>query len=131
MYQDAGAEDGEDDDVPELTAADGEEEDETGLDPDEIQTIMAQASCSRAKAVKALRKHTNIVDAILVCSSVYECFAICFDRVCGSMCSINSLSVCVWLVRVNTTAELCFFFFLSYAGIDLYIWLTSTYTHRN
>jgi len=63
--EDAGAEDGEDDDVPELTAADGEEEDETGLDPDEIQTIMAQASCSRAKAVKALRKNNNIVDAIL------------------------------------------------------------------
>merc|ERR1719444_560777 len=63
--EDAGAEDAEDDDVPELTAADGDEEDETGLDPDEIQTIMTQASCSRAKAVKALRKNNNIVDAIL------------------------------------------------------------------
>lgn len=43
----------------------GEAVDESGLDPDEINTIMAQANCSRAKAVKALRKNKNIVDAIL------------------------------------------------------------------
>lgn len=39
--------------------------DETGLDQDEITTVMNQANCSRTKAVKALRKHNNIVDAIL------------------------------------------------------------------
>ncbi len=39
--------------------------DETGLDPEEIQTVVAQAGVSRAKAVKALRKNKNIVDAIL------------------------------------------------------------------
>jgi len=39
--------------------------DDSGLDADEIQTIMTQANCSRAKAVKALRKNKNIVDAIL------------------------------------------------------------------
>jgi len=56
-----------DDDIPELTEVDdaGDDADETGLDPDEIQTIMAQANCTRAKAVKALRKNSNIVDAIL------------------------------------------------------------------
>jgi len=43
----------------------GEAVDESGLDPDEINTIMTQANCSRAKAVKALRKNKNIVDAIL------------------------------------------------------------------
>lgn len=42
-----------------------EEVDDTGLDPDEIQTIMNQAGCNKAKAVKALRKNKNIVDAIL------------------------------------------------------------------
>jgi len=58
--------DEDDDDVPELTAADDEEDaDETGLDADEINTIVAQASCSRGKAVAALRKCGNIVDAIL------------------------------------------------------------------
>jgi len=44
---------------------DGEEVDDKGLDKDEINTIMQQASCSRAKAIKALRKHGNLVDAIL------------------------------------------------------------------
>jgi len=39
--------------------------DDTGLDADEINTIMLQANCSKAKAVKALRKTNNIVDAIL------------------------------------------------------------------
>ena len=61
-----------DDDIPELTEEIGDEEeaDETGLDPDEINTVMSQASCSRAKAVKALQKNKNIVDAILVCRRV-------------------------------------------------------------
>jgi len=44
---------------------DDEEVDETGLDKSEIDTVMQQAHCSKAKAVKALRKHKNIVDAIL------------------------------------------------------------------
>jgi len=39
--------------------------DESGLNKDEITTIMQQASVSRAKAVRALKKHGNIVDAIL------------------------------------------------------------------
>lgn len=39
--------------------------DETGLDADEINTVMQQANCSRGRAVKALRKSGNIVDAIL------------------------------------------------------------------
>jgi len=43
----------------------GEKPDESGLDADEISTVMIQANCSRSKAVKALRKHNNIVDAIL------------------------------------------------------------------
>jgi len=43
----------------------GESVDETGLDPDEITTVMTQANVSRGEAVKALKKHKNIVDAIL------------------------------------------------------------------
>jgi len=49
----------------EETGEDEENVDETGLDKDEIQTIMSQANCSRSRAVKALKKHSNIVDAIL------------------------------------------------------------------
>jgi len=44
---------------------DNETVDETGLDADEIQTVMSQANTTRSKAVKALRKNKNIVDAIL------------------------------------------------------------------
>jgi len=44
---------------------DEENVDETGLEADEINTVMQQAACTRAKAVAALRKHKNIVDAIL------------------------------------------------------------------
>jgi nascent polypeptide-associated complex subunit alpha len=51
--------------VEEVGDDDEENGDETGLDKDEINTIMTQAACSRAKAVKALKKHGNIVDAIL------------------------------------------------------------------
>lgn len=70
QFNQAGAADVEadDDDVPDLTPAaddDDEEVDEAGLDKDEVDTIVAQAGCSRAKAVKALRKNGNIVDAII------------------------------------------------------------------
>lgn len=58
--------------VTENTTEEAEEEidadaavDEEGLDADEIQTVMSQANVSRARAVKALRKNKNIVDAIL------------------------------------------------------------------
>jgi len=44
---------------------DDEDVDDSGLDASEISTVMQQASCSKGKAVKALRKHKNIVDAIL------------------------------------------------------------------
>merc|ERR1712154_10770 len=52
----------DDDDMPALVDGDV---DESGLDPDEIQTVIDQAHCTRAKAVAALRKNNNIVDAIL------------------------------------------------------------------
>lgn len=44
---------------------DEEDVDDSGLDASEISTVMQQASCTKGKAVKALRKHKNIVDAIL------------------------------------------------------------------
>merc|ERR1712228_102924 len=51
--------------VEEPSDDDDEVVDESGLDSTEIQTVMQQANCSKSKAVKALRKHKNIVDAIL------------------------------------------------------------------
>lgn len=38
---------------------DGEEVDDTGLEPKDIELVMAQASVSRKKAVKALKENDN------------------------------------------------------------------------
>lgn len=64
----------DDDDLPDLVggaseaadgAADAADDDESGLDADEIDTVVSQSGASRAKAVAALRKEGNLVDAIL------------------------------------------------------------------
>ncbi|KAL2871377.1 nascent polypeptide-associated complex subunit alpha [Aspergillus lucknowensis] len=48
---------------------DGEEVDESGLEPKDIELVMAQASVSRKKAVKALRENDNdIVNSIMALS---------------------------------------------------------------
>ncbi len=58
--------------VPDLVSAgadegDDEEVDESGLNPEDIQTVMKQVNVSRSKAVKALKKCGGlIVEAILV-----------------------------------------------------------------
>jgi nascent polypeptide-associated complex subunit alpha len=48
---------------------DGEEVDESGLEPKDIELVMAQANVSRKKAVKALRENDNdIVNSIMALS---------------------------------------------------------------
>lgn len=48
---------------------DGEEVDETGLEPKDIDLVVAQANVSRKKAVKALRENDNdIVNSIMALS---------------------------------------------------------------
>lgn len=48
---------------------DGEEVDEAGLESKDIELVMAQASVSRKKAVKALRENDNdIVNSIMALS---------------------------------------------------------------
>jgi len=66
----AGADADDDDDMPELEAPEGEvdegEVDETGLDPGEINLVMQQVGCSKAKAVKVLRDNGgDIINAIM------------------------------------------------------------------
>lgn len=53
---------------PEPAAAVTEEGevDETGLEPKDIELVMSQANVSRAKAVAALKKNSDIVTAIMV-----------------------------------------------------------------
>ena len=58
---DEGAED-DDDDVPALE----ETVDETGVESKDIELVMTQAACSRAKAVKALKENDgDLVNAIM------------------------------------------------------------------
>jgi nascent polypeptide-associated complex subunit alpha len=46
-----------DDDVPELEAIEDDGPvDETGVDPKDIELVMAQVNCSRAKAVRVLKE---------------------------------------------------------------------------
>ena len=54
----AGGDNEDDDDIPELEAAVEEEgpTDETGVDPKDIDLVMQQVGCSRAKAVRVLKE---------------------------------------------------------------------------
>ncbi|EJD05855.1 nascent polypeptide-associated complex, alpha subunit [Fomitiporia mediterranea MF3/22] len=56
-----------DEEAPALEPVDEEGPvDETGLDPKEIELVMAQVSCSRAKAVKVLKENGgDIINAIM------------------------------------------------------------------
>lgn len=56
-----------DDEVPALEDASAEEEvDETGVEPKDVELVMSQAGCSRAKAVKALKDNDNdLVNSIM------------------------------------------------------------------
>lgn len=41
-------------------------EDETGIDPDDIETVMGQVKCSRNRAIRALKKHDgDLINAII------------------------------------------------------------------
>jgi nascent polypeptide-associated complex subunit alpha len=71
------------DDVPELEAPEDEDGpiDETGVDPKEIELVMAQVNCSRAKAVRVLKEnggdlinasmsifHSSVIPPLTSCS---------------------------------------------------------------
>ncbi|KZT26269.1 nascent polypeptide-associated complex, alpha subunit [Neolentinus lepideus HHB14362 ss-1] len=63
----AGDEAEDEDDIPELEAP--EEVDETGVDPKDIDLVMAQVNCSRAKAVRALKDSGgDLINAIMAAS---------------------------------------------------------------
>mmetsp|Transcript_20518 Transcript_20518/g.54395 ORF Transcript_20518/g.54395 Transcript_20518/m.54395 type:complete len:183 (-) Transcript_20518:353-901(-) len=49
---------------------DGDEVDESGVEPKDIELVMSQVQCSKAKAIKALKANNNdIVEAIMQLSS--------------------------------------------------------------
>lgn len=59
-----------DDDIPELEAVEEEGPvDETGVDPKDIELVMQQVGCSRAKAVKVLKESGgDLINAIMAAS---------------------------------------------------------------
>merc|ERR1719198_1487213 len=67
VTQDLGAGAAAKDDAPVADeAGDDDEVDETGIEPKDIELVVAQANCSRAKAVAALKANNNdIVEAIM------------------------------------------------------------------
>ncbi|KAH0827143.1 nascent polypeptide-associated complex, subunit alpha [Lanmaoa asiatica] len=64
------AEGDEEDDIPELEAPEEDGPvDETGVDPKDIELVMAQVNCSRAKAVRVLKESGgDLINAIMAAS---------------------------------------------------------------
>merc|ERR1712217_591512 len=59
-----------DGDAPKIEEVDEGDVDETGIEPKDIDLVMSQVSCSRGKAVAALKANNNdIVEAIMHLSS--------------------------------------------------------------
>ncbi|KAF8061582.1 NAC domain-containing protein [Lyophyllum atratum] len=66
----AGGDDDDDDDLPELEAPEDDGPvDETGVEAKDIELVMAQVNCSRAKAVRALKESGgDLINAIMAAS---------------------------------------------------------------
>jgi len=60
----------DDDDLPDLEAPDDDVDiDETGIDPTDIERVMQQVNCSRAKAVRVLKESGgDLINAIMAAS---------------------------------------------------------------
>ena len=62
------------DDVPELEAPEDDEPiDESGVDPKDIELVMAQVNCSRAKAVRVLKENSGDLINASVSISIHIC----------------------------------------------------------
>ncbi|KAI0374966.1 nascent polypeptide-associated complex, alpha subunit [Pilatotrama ljubarskyi] len=66
----AGGDGGDDDDIPELEAVEEDGNvDETGVDPKDIELVIQQVGCSRAKAVRVLKESGgDLINAIMAAS---------------------------------------------------------------
>lgn len=69
------------DDVPELEAPEDDDPvDETGVEPKDIELVMAQVNCSRAKAVRVLKEsggdliNASVSISIRICGSTSDLF---------------------------------------------------------
>lgn len=71
------------DDVPELEALEDDDPvDETGVDPKDIELVMAQVNCSRAKAVRVLKEtsgdliNASVSISIRICGPTSDFFVL-------------------------------------------------------
>lgn len=71
------------DDVPELEAPEDDDPvDETGVDPKDIELVMAQVNCSRAKAVRVLKEsggdliNASVSISIRICGPTSDFFVL-------------------------------------------------------
>ncbi|CCM02395.1 uncharacterized protein FIBRA_04493 [Fibroporia radiculosa] len=65
----AGGDQEDDDDIPELEAVEEGPVDETGVDPKDIELVIQQVGCSRAKAVRVLKESGgDLINAIMAAS---------------------------------------------------------------
>lgn len=79
-----GGDDDDDDDIPDLEAPEEDGPlDETGVDPKDIDLVMAQVNCSRAKAVRVLKESggdlINAIMAALIYSSLLDAVGGVYD----------------------------------------------------
>merc|ERR1712186_60793 len=66
----AASKEGSEDTVPKIEEVEEGDVDESGIEPKDIDLVISQVQCSRAKAVQALRNNNNdIVEAIMQLSS--------------------------------------------------------------
>ena len=110
----------DDDEMPALEPAEEEGPiDETGLDPKEIELVMAQVNCSRAKAVKVLKENggdiINASESSLIIPSIIDLIflfsyggdGLSSTRIC-MCCMLLSVSlVCILSLHVCQSKVLC------------------------
>jgi len=106
---DIAAEGDEEDDIPELEApVEDDTVDETGVDSKDIDLVMAQVNCSRAKAVRALKESGG--DLINASGSIFRMSVSAYLTVHCShgrkrviLFSILSVSCAIHLLQVDST----------------------------
>ncbi|ELU39800.1 UBA domain-containing protein [Rhizoctonia solani AG-1 IA] len=89
-----------------------EEVDETGVDPKDIELVIQQVGCSRAKAVKVLKESGGDLINAIMANKPYDINRISARHVYASPCDLN---------RMQTNGP-C----LSVASLQCYCWLITT-----
>lgn len=95
----------DDDDIPELEAVEEDGNiDETGVDPKDIELVIQQVGCTRAKAVRVLKESGGD----LINASAYSCFLLCCKALLTfDLQSWPQASDLLYWVSLYSTSLLC------------------------